>query len=507
MSRERAVDLIISGLISGDEDLEGLKRLAAKKYRLDRMITKPEILQRFPEGALSPRIKGMLLKKPSKTLSGVTPVAVMIKPEGSCRFGCIYCPSTGLAAKSYTGFEPAAMRARDSGFDPFLQASNRVAQYEGGGHPTDKCELIIMGGTFLGMEKEYKHAFIKGVYDGLNGKVSDSLESAKTLNEDSAHRAIGLTIETRPDMCIPYVDEMLSFGATRVELGVQHADDEIYRIINRGHSVQDVVDSTLALKDSAFKVLYHIMPGLPGSSPQKDMSFVKRLFESPDFRPDMLKIYPTLVMEGTILNEWMRAGKFEPYDAEESADIISEFYRHIPNYVRVMRIQRDIPANRIGKGVRKSNLRELVDMRLREKGIRPQEIRSREVRDMDASGFQMRRTSYRASGAEEHFISYEGDGMIAGFIRLRFPEACRRPEMTPSTSLVRELHVYGSSVPISMKGRVQHTGIGSALLQEAEDTAMDNGKDNMLIISGVGARGYYSKLGYSRDGPYMGKTL
>jgi elongator complex protein 3 len=507
MSREQAVDFIIQQLLEGKTNLEAIKREAARKFNIGRMITKPEILERFPKGRLTPAISAILLKKPSKTLSGVTPVALMIKPEDSCRFKCAYCPFTGLAAKSYTGFEPAAMRAIDSNFDPFLQASGRVAQYEGGGHPSDKCEVIIMGGTFLGMDPSYKNFFIKGAYDGLNGIKSASLEDAKSRNEKSAHRAIGLTIETRPDMCVPYIDEMLSFGATRVELGVQHADDGIYKTINRGHTVKDVVDSTKALKDAAFKVLYHIMPGLPGSSPGKDVEFVKTLFSNPNFRPDMLKIYPTLVMEGTELAKWAEEGRYEPYGAEESADVISEFFRYIPKYVRVMRVQRDIPAQKIGRGVKKSNLRELVDKKIREKGIRPVEIRSREVRDSDFSGFAIEKTEYPASGGAEHFISFENEDLLAGFIRLRFPGGSSRCEISDSTALIRELHVYGSSIPLSEKGVVQHTGIGSSLLKEAESAAMENGYDKMIIISGVGAREYYSRHGYKKEGPYMAKPL
>lgn len=507
MSREEAIDFIIEKLLSGEANLDRIKREAGEKFHLERMVTKPEILGRFPKEKLTPQIQAMLIKKPSKTLSGVTPIAVMIKPEESCRFRCVYCPFTGLAAKSYTGFEPAAMRARDYDFDPFLQASGRAAQYEGGGHSTDKCEVIIMGGTFLGMDENYKRSFIKGVYDGLNGKKSESLGQAESLNETSPHRVIGLTIETRPDMCVPYIGEMLSFGATRVELGVQHADDGIYKLINRGHTVKDVTDSTRVLKDSAFKVLYHIMPGLPGSSKGKDIDFVKTLFENSDFRPDMLKIYPTLVMEGTVLSQWMESGKYQPYTTEESADIISEFFRYIPKYVRVMRVQRDIPAQKIGQGVKKSNLRELVDKKIAEKGIRPLEIRSREVRDSDFSDFEIKRLGYEASGGAEHFISYENDDLIAGFIRLRLPGKSSMPEINEKTALIRELHVYGSSTPLSEKGKVQHKGMGSALLQEAEGIAKDNGKEKMIIISGVGVREYYSRYGYERKGPYMGKSL
>ncbi len=508
--RKEAIDFIIRAILEGSRNLEAVKRQAARKYKLESMIKKPEILARFPKDKLTPEIRELLLKKPTKTLSGVTPVAVMIRPRDSCNHACIYCPFTGKAAKSYTGLEPAAMRSIQHDFDPFSQVSDRIAQYIAAGHSADKCEIIIMGGTFLEMDEQYKHSFIKGVYEGLNNKRSETLDQAISENEKSSHRAIGLTIETRPDACP--VDEILGFGATRVELGVQHPDDDIYKRINRGHSVSDVIQSTANLKNSALKVLYHIMPGLPGSNPEKDIGMVKRLFEDPDFRPDMLKIYPTLVLENTELFRLMESGKYQPYSAEEAADTISEFYRHIPKYVRVMRIQRDIPANKIESGVSKSNLRELVESRLREKGIDPDEIRYREIglntgANTNLDDFTLERFDYVASRSKEIFLSFEKDGLIAAFIRLRLPDRSTRPEIDDTTALIRELHVYGTSVPISSPGRVQHQGFGIRLLQEAEKIAGSYDRKKMIIISGVGVRPYYAKHGYSRLGPYMSKMI
>jgi elongator complex protein 3 len=503
MGRGEAIGYIIDRLIAGETDLDQLKREAGRRYGIPRMIKNPDILERFPESSLTPEIRKLLLKKPSRTMSGITPVAVMVKPQDSCRFGCVYCPYTGLAAKSYVGFEPAALRGRQYSFDPYLQASRRIEQFEGGGHPADKCEVIVMGGTFLGMDRAYKEYFIKGVYEGLNGRRAESLDAAIKENQTARHRAVGLTVETRPDMCTPYMGEMLSYGATRVELGVQHADDDIYRLVNRGHTVRDVTDATRNLKEAAFKVCYHVMPGLPGSDSEKDISFIRKLFEDSAFRPDMLKIYPTLVVPGTTLHRWEGEGRYKPYSVEEAAETISEFYRHIPEYVRVMRIQRDIPAGRIGSGVRKSNLRELVEQRIREKGIIPKEIRYREVRQRkdDPGRFSMRRSDYDASGGKEVFLSFEDeDRLVAGFLRLRLP-----PEKT--TAFVRELHVYGSEVPISGEGKVQHHGLGSRLLKEAEGIARESGRTELTIISGVGVREYYRKHGYSLSGHYMVSRL
>jgi elongator complex protein 3 len=241
---------------------------------------------------------------------------------------------------------------------------------------------------------------------------------------------------------------------------------------------------------------------------------VKALFADERFRPDMLKIYPTLVVGGTVLKQWMDAGQYSPYSTETASDVVSEFYRHIPKYVRVMRIQRDIPANRIEGGVDKSNLRELVEQKIREKGIIPAEIRYREVglaRKNKKSGladFNLERLDYRSSGGDEVFLSFENkDGLIAGFLRLRFPSSSPRPEITGKDALIRELHVYGSEVPLEGSGQVQHKGLGSRLLLEAEEIARERGKEKMVIISGVGVREYYRRFGYALEGPYMSKML
>jgi len=513
--KKRAILFAVKRILAGGSDLDCIKREAGKRFRLSHMIKNPEILAMISEDKRSGSIRALLMKKPTKTISGVTPIAVMIAPLGSCNHKCAYCSFTGLAAKSYTGFEPAALRARQYSFDPFLQSSSRAKQFEEGGHPADKCELIIMGGTFLETPKKYRESFIKGVYDGLNGSRSKTLAQALSKNEKAPHRAIGLTIETRPDVCRPYIPEMLLYGATRVELGVQHADDKIYRRINRGHTVKDVVDSTRDLKDASFKVLYHIMPGLPGAGKNKDISFVKRLFSDQRFQPDMLKIYPTLVMEGTRLSEMYENDEYKPYQAGEAADVISEFYRYIPKYVRVMRIQRDIPAGKIVAGVKSSNLRELVEKTIREKKIKPKEIRYREIGFSKQKGkdfldsFSIKRIDYPASGGKEIFLSSEDDfGTIAGFIRLRLPVRGSVPEIDSDTALIRELHIYGSEVPIHGKGSVQHRGLGRELLMEAERIARDEmDRKRMIIISGVGVRDYYRKFGYKRIGPYMGKKM
>jgi len=512
--KKQALEFIIDKLLSGEANARSLykiKKFAAKKFSVAVLPKNSEIMGAIPKSKLTPNLVQTLKRKPVRTISGVTPIAVMIRPNRSCNYRCIYCPFTGKAAKSYTGEEPAALRARENDFDPAKQVKSRLQQFFLGGHPAEKCEVIVMGGTFLQTDKEYQNEFIKSIYDALNRKKSANLEAAKKMNETAKHRAIGLTIETRPDVCgIQEINQMLGFGATRVELGVQNPNDSIYKKINRGHSVADVISATQLLKDSSFKIVYHLMPGLPGSNPKKDTNIVKKIFEDQKFKPDMLKIYPTLVIPGTELHKMLARGEYEPYTSEEAAEVISEFYRYIPKYVRVMRIQRDIPSNLIYEGVKKSNLREMVDEQIRKKRIEPKEIRLREAgfaKPSELRELKLTRFDYSASKGKEIFLSWENEKHISGFIRLRIPYHPFRKELTDS-ALIREFHIYGEEAELSKKGKVQHKGLGSALLEEAEKIATEEfGFRKISVISGVGVRKYFYKQGYKLDGPYVSKSF
>jgi elongator complex protein 3 len=514
MTTTNVLDYVIDELLKGGE-IKKVKLRAASLFSLKGVVKNSEILKRAKERKVDPSILKLLVKKPRRTLSGVTPVAIMVRPEGSCKFSCIYCPKSSTAPKSYTGEEPAALRARNANFDPAQQVRSRLSQYKSIGHPTEKCELIIMGGTFLSMDRSYRYWFIKSAYDEMNLKKSKNLEEAKKINEQAHHRVIGLTIETRPDVCGENeIDEMLEYGTTRVELGVQHPDDRIYRTIKRLHSVSDVVNATKLLKNAGFKVLYHIMPGLPGSNKKKDIAMIKKIFSDQRFRPDMLKIYPTLVIKGTELYDLWNARKYVPYSTEDAVDVISEFYKYIPEYVRVMRIQRDVPAQLIIAGVKNSNLRELVEQEIRKKNIKVKEIRLREVgtrkKIFDPESFRLHTYRYVASGADEIFISFKGkdDDSIAGFARLRIPNESHRSEISDESAVLRELRVFGEEAGLSEKGVFQHRGIGSMLLNEAERIARDEfDRKRMVVISGVGVRPYYYQKGYKLEGPYVVKDL
>jgi elongator complex protein 3 len=451
----------------------------------------------------------------------VTPVAIMPKPF-PCPGKCTYCPQGENAPKSYTGFEPATMRAIKSNYDAKTQIQTRLMQYESLGQPNQKCDLIIMGGTFLAIPLDYQYQFIKECYDAFNNKESKSLEEAKKINETAKHRVIGLTIETRPDWCKKiHIDRMLEFGATRVELGVQSLDDNVLRKVQRGHGQKEVIKATALLKDSAFKVCYHFMPGLYADR-KKDIDMLKKIFADERYRPDMLKIYPCLVMPNTKLYEEYKKGEFEPIDTQEAVERIARATKYFPPWVRIMRMQRDIPANKIQAGVKAGNLHQLVIEWLEKRNQKCRCIRCREIFsaerknkkiDLKNLEFEIIIRKYKASEGWEYFISYENKeyDLLAGFIRLRFPKQPYRKEIDLNTALIRELHIYGSELEIGRKmisnSAIQHKGLGQSLLKKAEEIALKNKKEKMIILSGVGVREYYKKFGYKLEGPYMAKNL
>jgi elongator complex protein 3 len=388
------------------------------------------------------------------------------------------------------------------------------------GHPVDKIELIIMGGTFLATPKDYQSWFVKECFDALNGVASASLEEAKKLNESAACRCVGLCIETRPDFCgEEEVKRMLEFGTTRVEMGVQTLDDEIYRLVKRGHLVEDVVRATALLKKYGFKVHYHWMPGLPGSTPEHDLAMSRQLFDDPRFRPDGLKIYPTMVVAGTELEKWYREGRYQPYDNRAMLNLVADIKATVPKYVRISRVLRDIPVKFVVAGC-KDSLRGPVKKMMREKGTECRCIRCREYGHRAAGGWEigepaLKRMDYLASGGTEVFLSFEDEReTLFGLLRLR-----RQSESIPVSgqgntgpaAIVRELHVYGPEMPLKCQSpdATQHKGLGKALLREAERIAREEFMaPQMLVLSGVGAKEYYrTEFGYHPAGDYLAKSL
>ena len=459
------------------------------------------------------------MKKSTRTISGVTPLAVMTRPM-KCPGQCICCPTYPEIPQSYTPESPAVLRAIGCGYDAAEQVRLRLRVLSGMGHPTDKVELIVMGGTFLAAPVGYQYQFIKDCFDALNGEVSTILEEAKRLNEGAVHRCVGLCIETRPDWCGPEeIARMLAFGATRVELGVQTLDDDIYRLIRRGHSVSDVVRATRLLKEYGFKVHYHWMPGLPGSTPQLDLEMAKRLFSDSAFRPDGLKLYPTMVVAGTELEQWYREGRYLPYDDEAMLNLIVEIKSIVPAYVRISRVLRDIPARFIVGGL-KDSLRGEAKRRMKERGIECRCIRCREyghrARDKREMGEpRMVRMDYQASGGREVLLSFEDSnetlfGLLRMRVDLRLPGGLGQ-EFEERSAIIRELHIYGPEIPLGGRDpeAAQHRGLGRALLAEAERiAAREFGVRQIAVLSGVGAKEYYrSEFGYRAQGDYMVKAL
>jgi elongator complex protein 3 len=454
------------------------------------------------------------MKKISRTISGVTPVAVMGKPVG-CPGECIYCPTFPDAPKSYTPESPAVLRAKLCNYEPRRQVEERLRILLEMGHPADKVELIVMGGTFLAYPEEYQYQFIKDCYDGLNGSVSNSLEAAKQMNEIAEHRCVGLCIETRPDWCREEeVKRMLEFGTTRVELGVQMLDDDIYWLVKRGHNVAEVVRATKLLRDYGFKVYYHWMPGLPGSTLEHDLELSKELFTNEDFRPDGLKLYPTLVITGTELETWYRDDRYQPYPMDGMVDLMISIKTHVPGYVRIPRVMRDIPSKFIVAGCKDLALRSALKKRMEEIGVRCNCIRCREYGHRMRDGWKidepsLMRREYEASGGKEVFLSFEDEKeTIFGLLRMRLGSSVAG---SGDVAMVRELHVFGSEVPLGEQqaGAAQHKGLGGELLKEAERIARDEFQTHRIaVISGVGAREYFrSECGYELDDSYMVKEL
>jgi elongator complex protein 3 len=474
------------------------------------------------------------IRKPTKTISGITPVAVMLPPR-KCKHGnCIYCPTMGVP-QSYTPKSPVVLRARGLDYDSYKQVISRVKAFEVMNHPTEKIELIIMGGTFLEYPEKFQYSFVKGLYDGLNGEISKSLAEAKKINENAKHRCVALCIETRPDVCCEFIERMREFGCTRVELGVQLIDDKVYEFVKRGHTVKDVALATKCLKNAGFKIGYHIMPGLPGSNPEKDLKLFKKIFSDEKFKPDQIKIYPCQVLPCSELEKLYWSGKYKPYSPEEIQKLLVKMLKIIPRYCRVMRIMREIPLEYLVAGSKHIGIRKDVEEELRKEKVKLKEIRYREVgfnKENINLDLKLKTTKYLASGGKEYFLEIVNkQDILFGLLRLRLVNdkklsnysstinklktaVADNNKLNFKTAIIRELHVYGQSLKLGEEGKEagQHTGLGRWLMKEAEKIAKKEKCKEIKVISGVGVREYYRKLGYSLDGEegkgeYMRKLL
>ncbi len=523
---EEGIRRIIEAMLlleeSTPQDLDRIKIRISKVLHLRRIPSNADIIARLTAEEKEKLIP-VLRRKPVRTISGIAVIAVMTKPT-SCPHGrCAYCPGgpeQGVP-QSYTGREPAAMRGAQNDYDAYRQVRARLRQLQEIGHDVEKSEIIIMGGTFPATLPTYQRSFLKGCLDGLIGRRTRNITEAIRLAESSRVRNVGMTVETRPEcMDEAKIDDLLSMGITRVEIGVQNVYDDIYELVHRSHRVKDVVTATELLKDSGLKVCYHMMPGLPGSNPQRDLEGFKATFRDERFKPDMLKIYPCLVLKDTELYDWWHEGKYKPYSDDEAAELIAQVKAITPPWIRIMRVQRDIPSNLIAAGVKHSNLRELAKRRLDEDGVECRCIRCREIGHKKAfteslpapENLRLRRIEEAASGGIEVFLSYENEDFMAGFLRLRIPsDEAHRPEIRGcSASLVRELRVLGQAVPLGRRypKQWQHRGLGSRLLNEAEKIAREEfNRKKVVVTSAIGTRNYYRRRGYKQEGPYVSKRL
>ena len=506
------VKQLVSELEQGKiKDRKQLQKRKIELARIQKLNKWPQNTELFAtlDKKQKEKFRKILQMKPTRTISGVAVVAVMSKP-GPCPHGkCTYCPHIDNVPESYTGKEPAARRGIANKFDPYKQVTNRLEQLYASGHLPEKVELIIMGGTFPSYDRKYQKEFIKDCLSAMNDFTSKkktpkstSLVKVQKANEKAKIRCVGMTFETRPDFATEkHANFMLNLGGTRVELGVQTVYDDIYKRINRGHTVADVIKATRTLKNKGFKILYHMMLGLPGSNPEKDLSAFKEIFKNPYFRPDMLKIYPCLVIKGSELyNEW-KEGKYKPYTENDAIKIIREFKKLCPEWVRIMRVERDIPSTEIVAGIKSTNLRQMLG-KTECKCIRCREVGHRTLKglSLDKDSICLDKIEYDASDGKEIFIQFiDKNKTLLGFLRLRLNET--------DNAFVRELHVYGEQIPIGAKGDVQHKGYGKNLLKEAEKIAKKAGKKKISVISGIGVKPYYYKFGYKPDGPYVSKKL
>ncbi len=460
------------------------------------------------------KTESLLKKREIRTLSGVAVIAVLTKPW-PCPGKCVWCPSEKNMPKSYLSNEPAVMRAILNKFDPYKQVEMRLKALKMTGHDTDKCELIVMGGTWSYLPHKYQTWFVKRCFDAFNGKVAKNLDQAQKWNETTKHRVIGLTLETRPDYIdVAEIKRMRELGATRVEIGVQSIDDKILKLGHRGHLVKQIIEATKLLKDAGFKISYHMMPNLPGATPAKDEAMFKKLFSDQDFQPDMLKIYPCVVTKNSQLYGWYKKGKFKAYTDKQLLDLLIKIKKNIPPYVRISRLIRDIPDVSIVSGNKISNLRQMI---FNQAGNICQCIRCREARNQIVSEklIKLKVIKYRASNGWEYFLSYESkDGKtLFALLRLRIPlkpdqNLIRELPELKNSAIIREVHTYGKLIPVGGKSKaVQHMGFGKRLIKAAEIIARKHHFPKITVISGIGVREYYKKLGYKLNDTYMTKFL
>lgn len=529
---EKIVKKLVQERVNNPDILASFIRKKIKQYRTETYPSNSSLLKAYHDLVKSGQIKAnrkiedVLRKRKIRSLSGIVTISVLTKPY-PCPGNCLYCPTQKGVPKSYLDNEPAVLRAIANKYDPYNQVKSRLETLSVIGHPTDKIDLIIIGGTWSYLPKKYQEWFIRRCFDAANfprksasspRKSASSLRAVQKLNEKAKNRIIGITIETRPD----YINEkeikwLRGLGVTRVELGVQSIYEDVLKLNNRGHGVKKIIDATRLLKDAGFKVCYHLMPNLPGSNPNRDLKMFKEIFSNPNFQPDMLKIYPCAVLKEAPLYKLWKNKKYKPYSDGELKNLLKKIKQEIPYYCRIQRLIRDIPSTSIVAGSKITNLRQVIHQEMEKEGWHCKCIRCREVKkEYDTKEKpHLFRQDYEASKGKEIFLSFENKNRTKLFslLRLRVPTQNVIIPILRGAAIIRELHTYGQAVPFKVKSKmlkvkseVQHTGLGKKLIKEAEKIARKEAASRRIaVISGIGARDYYRKLGYRLKDTYMVK--
>ncbi len=498
-----------------------LARLLRRYPKADGQFAKDQLVAAYRQFCADGRLTfdrdvlRRLQMKPVRTQSGVATVTVLTKPF-PCPGECIFCPTDARMPKSYLHDEPGAARAEAHHFDPYATTLGRLRALENIGHPTDKVELLILGGTWSYYPADYQAWFVKRCFDALNGVESETLAEAQRRNETAARRNVGLVIETRPD----YVDaaearRLRSYGVTKVQLGAQSLDDRLLDLNRRGHTVAQTRQAVRVLRAAGFKLHLHWMPNLLGATPESDREDYARLWSDPGLRPDELKIYPCSLVREAELVAWWERGEYRPYTDGELVDLLADCMAATPRYVRLSRVIRDIPAGHVVAGSTLSNLREVVEKHVRATARTCDCIRCREVRGEKIAGdVRLETIVYETTSGVEHFLSLVTEsGRLAGFLRLLLPT----PEAAALTgldelrgaALIREVHVYGPVVRLGegAQGEAQHLGLGARLIREAEQIARNASFRRLAVIAAIGTRGYYRRHGFELGELYMAKRL
>ncbi len=534
------IDILTDIKNEEDWDEESLRKIQTE-YPKDKkfMFSKNDLLRGYKylvKRGLIDKDKKIIKRirmKPVRTQSGVAPVTVLTKPW-ACPGECIYCPNEPGMPKSYLESEPGAQRAAALNFDPYLQVQRRIAALQNIGHNTEKIELIVLGGSWSHYSKNYQRWFIKRCFEAMNSpqinqqkdKIRkgekeketswENLEKEQKINETAKHRCVGLSLETRPDLITKEETvRMRKLGCTKVQIGVQSLDNEILKLNRRTHTTKETKKAFELLRLAGFKIQAHWMVNLHGATPKKDLEDFKKLWGR-DFQPDELKIYPTAIIKNTKLYELYKEGRYEPYSEKTLTELVAKLKLEVPEFCRITRVIRDIPAQEIVAGSKKSNLRQIVQRYLREREKECQCIRCREIKKQEVSekDLKLKVQEYKTSISKEYFLSFVTEqNKIAGFLRLSVPLKRQREnhfiKELQKSSIIREIHVYGRVVGIGkeLEGKAQHLGLGKRLIEKAEEITEEQSINKINVISAVGTREYYKKEGYKIKGLYMKKDL